>query len=288
MISDDVVQIYKRDGVVVVPEVLDEDTLGRVRTVLAGLVAAAADVTEHTEVYDLEPGHTSENPRVRRIKSPHKVHPIFDEIVRSPAVISILMRLIGPGLRLHNSKLNMKSAQYGSPVEWHQDWAFYPHTNDDLLAIGVLLDDCDLENGPLLVTPGTHFGEVWNHHDDGCFAGLIDPDLIQDEIKRAVPCSGKAGSMSFHHVRALHGSATNTSNKPRNLLLYEIASSDAWPLLGVKDFAEFDSRLLAGPSVITPRLADVPVRMPLPPAKRPGSIYENQSSAKKSYFTRAA
>jgi ectoine hydroxylase-related dioxygenase (phytanoyl-CoA dioxygenase family) len=289
MISDDLAQAYKCDGVIVVPEVLDKDTLARVRAVLDELVAGAARVTEHTDVYDLEPGHTPENPRVRRIKAPHKAHAIFDEIIRSPAVGGILTKLIGPNLRLHGSKLNMKSARYGSPVEWHQDWAFYPHTNDDVLAIGVLLDDCDLENGPMLVTPGTHTGQVWNHHgDDGCFAGLIDPDLIQDEIRRAVPCTGKAGSMSFHHVRALHGSASNTSNKPRNLLLYEVAASDAWPLMGVKDFAEFDSRLLAGPSVITPRLADVPVRMPLPPAKRQGSIYETQSAAKKSYFTRAA
>jgi ectoine hydroxylase-related dioxygenase (phytanoyl-CoA dioxygenase family) len=142
------------------------------------------------------------------------------------------------------SKLNMKSAQYGSPVEWHQDWAFYPHSNDDVLAIDVLLDDCDLENGQMMVTPRSHTSQsVWNHHgDDGCFAGLIDPDLIQDEINRAVPCAGKAGSMSFHHVRALHGSATNTSNKPRNLVLYEVAASDAGPLMGVKDFAEYDSR----------------------------------------------
>jgi len=290
MISDEMVQAYRRDGVIVVPEVLNQATLARVRSVLAELVAGAARVTEHTDVYDLEPGHSPENPRVRRIKAPHKVHPIFDEIVRSPAVIDILSKLIGPGLRLHGSKLNMKSAQYGSPVEWHQDWAFYPHTNDDILAIGVLLDDCDLENGPMLVTPGSHTGkEVWNHHgEDGCFAGLVDPDLIQDEIKCAVPCMGKAGSMSFHHVRALHGSATNTSDRPRNLLLYEVAASDAWPLMGVKDFDEFDSRLLAGGSIISPRLTDVPVRMPLPPAKRQGSIYETQSASKKSYFTRAA
>jgi ectoine hydroxylase-related dioxygenase (phytanoyl-CoA dioxygenase family) len=290
MISDELVQAYKRDGVIMVPEVLDKETLNTLRTVLAKLIAGAADVTEHTDVYDLEPGHTRESPRVRRIKAPHKVLPIFNEIVRSPVVIDILTRLIGPGLRLHGSKLNTKSAQYGSPVEWHQDWAFYPHSNDDVLAIGVLLDDCDLENGPMLVTPGSHTGkQVWNHHgDDGCFAGLIDPDLIQEEITRAVPCMGKAGSMSFHHVRALHGSATNTSNKPRNLLLYEVAASDAWPLMGVKDFTEFDSRLLTGPSVIAPRLTEVPVRMPLPPAKRQGSIYETQSAAKKSYFTRAA
>jgi phytanoyl-CoA hydroxylase len=289
MISEQDVQAYRRDGVIVVPDVLDATTLAEVRSVIAELVAGAAKTLEHTDVYDLEPGHTAESPRVRRIKAPQKVHPLFDEIVRSPAVLDILKKLIGPDLRLHGSKLNMKSAHYGSPVEWHQDWAFYPHTNDDILAIGVLLDDTDLSNGPMLVSPGTHTGEVWNHHgDDGHFAGLIDPDTIRSEIERAVPCMGRAGSMSFHHVRALHGSALNTSDRSRNLLLYEVAASDAWPLMGVKDFDEFNSRLLSGEPVVTPRMANVPVRIPLPPAKRQGSIYETQSAAKKSYFTRAA
>src|SRR5512138_2638166 len=178
MISDEMAKAYQRDGVIVVPEVLGKDTLARVRSVLAELVAGAANVTEHTDVYDLEPGHTPENPRVRRIKAPHKVNPIFDEIVRSPAVVAILSKLIGPGLRLHGSKLNMKSAQFGSPVEWHQDWAFYPHTNDDLLAVGVMLDDISLENGPLLVMPGTHKGPIYDHHADGRFCGGMDPNAV--------------------------------------------------------------------------------------------------------------
>jgi ectoine hydroxylase-related dioxygenase (phytanoyl-CoA dioxygenase family) len=289
MISDDQVRAYHRDGVIVAPNVLDAETLAHLRSVVAELVAGAAAVAEHTEVYDLEPGHTPEAPRVRRIKAAHKVHPAFDALVRSQPVLDILTKLIGPGLRLHGSKLNMKSAQYGSPVEWHQDWAFYPHTNDDLLAIGVLLDDTDLSNGPMLVTPGTHRGPVRSHHgDDGRFIGLIDPDLIRDEIARATPCVGPAGSMSFHHVRALHGSAPNTSDRSRNLLLYEVAASDAWPLMGVKDFDEFNSRLLAGPSTVTPRMTETPVRIPLPPPLRQGSIYETQSASRKSFFTRAA
>lgn len=289
MIGEREVQAYKQDGVIVVPDVLDSPTLARMRQVVAELVAGAAGTTEHTDIYDLEPGHTPADPRVRRIKAPHKVHAVFDEVVRSPKVIAILKALLGPGLRLHGSKLNMKSAHYGSPVEWHQDWAFYPHTNDDVLAIGVLLDDTDLSNGPMLVSPNTHTGPVWSHHGpDGRFAGLIDPDEIRAEIDRAIPCMGRAGSMSFHHVRALHGSALNTSDRPRNLLLYEVAASDAWPLMGVKDFDEFDSRLLAGGSVIEPRLTAAPVRIPLPPPLRSGSIYETQSIATKSYFNRAA
>ena len=289
MLSEQDVAAYRRDGVLVVPDVLDASTVGDLRRVVADLVAGAAKLAQHDDVYDLEPSHTPAMPRVRRIKSPHKVHPLFDQIVRSQPVIDILTKLIGPGLRLHGSKLNMKSAQYGSPVEWHQDWAFYPHTNDDILAIGVLLDDTDLSNGPMLVTPGTHTGPVWSHHgEDGRFCGLIDPEVIRREIDQAIPCMGTAGSMSFHHVRALHGSALNTSNRSRNLLLYEVAASDAWPLMGVKDFDEFNSRLLAGPAVVTPRLTDVPVRMPLPPAVRLGSIYETQLGATKSYFGKAA
>jgi phytanoyl-CoA hydroxylase len=98
---------------------------------------------------------------------------------------------------------------------------------DDILAVGVMLGDTDLENGPLMVVPRSHRGPVWNHHgDDGRFCGLVDPAEIESEIARAVPLTGRAGSMSFHHVRALHGSALNTSDRDRNLLLYEIMAAD--------------------------------------------------------------
>src|SRR5213083_1722139 len=104
MISDREVHAYRRDGVIVVPDVLGADTLSRIRAVIAELVAGSAQTLVHTDVYDLEPGHTAESPRVRRIKAPHKVHKIFDEIVRSEPVLDILKKLLGPGLRLHGSK----------------------------------------------------------------------------------------------------------------------------------------------------------------------------------------
>jgi hypothetical protein len=98
---------------------------------------------------------------------------------------------------------------------------------------------------------------------------------------------GGAGSMSFHHVRALHGSAQNVSDRDRNLLLFEVMAADAWPLLGVADVNDFNARMLSGTPTLEARLAPAPVRMPLPPAARPGSIYENQSAATRTYFTKA-
>jgi ectoine hydroxylase-related dioxygenase (phytanoyl-CoA dioxygenase family) len=191
-------------------------------------------------------------------------------------------------VRLHGSKINMKAPHYGSPVEWHQDWAFYPHTNDDLLAVGVMLDDTTVENGAMLVLPGTHRGPVYDHHADGSFCGAMDPSGVDLDFSKAVPTVGPAGSMSFHHVRLVHGSAQNTSDRPRTLLLYEYAAADAWPLLGVSNLADFDGRLVTGSPTVEPRLERVPARLPLPPAPHQGSIYENQTSAKSRYFTRVA
>jgi phytanoyl-CoA hydroxylase len=284
MVPDEQVAAYRRVGLLVVEDVLDAAQLAEARRVVAEFIEGSRSVTAHTDVYDLEPGHTPEAPRVRRIKTPHKHHPLFWDIARSPRLVAILQRLLGPGVRLHGSKINLKSPQFGSPVEWHQDWAFYPHTNDDILAVGVMLDDCTVENGAMLVLPDTHRGPVYDHHSDGYFCGAMDPEFCGLDFSKAVPAVGRAGSMSFHHVRAVHGSAQNTSDKPRALLLYEFAAADAWPLSGVPDLAAFDSRLVAGEPTITPRLADVPVRMPLPPAPRQGSIYENQSTAKSRYF----
>jgi phytanoyl-CoA hydroxylase len=285
MAHDSLSSAYQRDGYVLVPDLLGPQPLAELREIIAKLVAASKAVSTHTAVYDLEPGHTAAEPRVRRIKTPHKVHPAFEAVVRSAPVMEVLTELLGPNLRLKSSKLNMKAARYGSPVEWHQDWAFYPHTNDDLLTIGVMLDDMDLDNGPLMIVPGSHKGPIWNHHgEDSRFCGVVNPDDIKHEIASAVVLTGRAGTMSFHHVRALHGSALNTSHRSRNLLLYEVAAADAWPLLGVSDFDDFNRELLSGRPVLEPRMTSVPVRLPLPSAARQGSIYENQLGSARSYF----
>jgi phytanoyl-CoA hydroxylase len=205
-------------------------------------------------------------------------------VMRHPKVLAILQQLVNPSIRFDTSKLNMKAAGYGAAVEWHQDWAFYPHTNDDLAAVGVMLDDCNEENGPLMVVPGSHTGTTYNHHADGRFCGAIDIGAEGIDLTRAVALRGRAGSISIHHARILHGSAPNRSGKPRRLLLNQYRAADAWPLLGVSDYDAYRAQLIAGSEPEMPRLVHVPIRLPLPPAERSGSIYENQKGLRSGYF----
>ena len=202
MLTPAQVEQYRELGYLVVPDVLGRELLAEVRRRVDAIVADAAKVTAHTDVYDLEDTHSREAPRVRRIKTPHKHFPFFNELTRSTRITSILAQLIGPDIRLHGSKLNMKSAGYGAPVEWHQDWAFYPHTNDDVLATGIYLDDCDSANGPMCVIAGTHTGPVYDHHANGYFCGAMDPEQSDAGYAKAVPLMGSAGSMTIQIGRA--------------------------------------------------------------------------------------
>ncbi len=285
MISTQQIALYKEQGFIVVPDVLSPGELANLRSELADVVANAASVTSNDAIYDLEDSHTAQSPRVRRVKHPETVMPSVNALMRKPELVAILKQLIGPGVRFQTAKLNMKSAGHGAPVEWHQDWAFYPHTNQDLLAVGVMLDDVDLSNGPMQVIPGSHLGPVYDHHSDGVFCGAIDPTKADCNFEAAVPLTGTAGSMTFHHVRAVHGSAPNLSEKSRNFLLYQFTAVDAWPLVSpVTDIAQYDAQIVAGEPTLAPRNEPVPIRMPLPPAKSAGSIYENQRTLTNRYF----
>ena len=50
------------------------------------------------------------------------------------------------------------------------------------------------------------------------------------------------------------------------------------------DMAAFNARMVTGEPTLRPRLAAVPVQMPLPPAPKGGSIYENQKGTAARYF----
>jgi len=154
---------YERDGVIIVPDVFSPAEMAELRRVTDEFVANSVKVTANDEIYDLEDTHSAAEPRVRRLKAPHNIPPAYFQASRNAKVVEILKDLWGT-VRFDTGKLNMKSAGYGAPVEWHQDWAFYPHTNDDLAAVGIMLDDIDMENGPMMIVPGSHKGPIHDHH----------------------------------------------------------------------------------------------------------------------------
>jgi ectoine hydroxylase-related dioxygenase (phytanoyl-CoA dioxygenase family) len=275
---------YQTEGFITVPQVLTAEQITTARAIVEEFIEKSRGVRANDAVYDLEDDHTPQRPHVRRIKSPAKVHPFFDELLRSEPILDIIESLIGPDIRALGSKLNLKTGDGGSAVEWHQDVAFHPHTNDSVLAVGLALDPATTANGCLLVLPGSHHGPMLDHHQNGVFVGAVDPTTAPVDFSRAVPVELNAGDVSVHHGRLVHGSWPNTSTNPRRLLLWDIAAVDAWPLYKpVTDLDEFNSAIVRGRPTLEPRLAPIPVRVPLP--LTPGTIFELQAKAEHKAFT---
>lgn len=287
------IEQYHDQGFFLVPNLLTAAEVQHFRDVIDDLIERSRSVTQHTDIYDLEPDHSAARPRLRRIKQPHRVDPVFAEFMRHPKLQAVLTAIIGPDIRHQTVKLNTKFPDGGSALEWHQDWAFYPHCNDSVLAVGLMIDDVTTENGPTLVIPGSHRPRrVFDHHQDGVFAGAMDPTRKEVDFAKAVPITGPAGSIFVFDSFIVHGAASNRSKAMRRTCFYEFVASDAWPINEINDpgvtaaNGPLEGRGIAGRAIVKPRVVEVPVRMPIPRPDRPyGSIYEAQKDLANRYFS---
>ena len=288
VLSKDEINFYNDQGYLLVEDVISENQHKEMLALVDSFFEKSKMIRENDNIFDLEDGHSSDNPRLKRIKQPHQHSQFFWDIIKESKIEEILRDLLGDNVSLKTSKLNTKAPGGGAAVEWHQDWAFYPHTNDNVLALGLMLNDVDIDNGPLMVIPKSHKGPVLSHFNNGVFCGAIDPDDSDFDMSKAVTLTGKARSMTIHHARTLHGSSPNNSNRDRLVLFYECNSADAWPLVGAGAYMkstnpvqlcnQLEKQMVCGKVSYQPRMENVPVTIPLPPAPDYGSIFTSQKT----------
>ena len=224
-------EFYFSEGYLLVERVIGDDWIRKLRGATDELIERSRAVTKSDAVWDLEPGHTADAPRLRRVSAPIDQHPTFWAYVSESIIGDIVADLVGPDVKFHHSKLNFKWAQGGEEVKWHYDISFWPHTNYSPLTVGTYLYDCDMAQGPVGFVPGSHRWKMPSQYDDsGRWTGcLSDRDVAAIDVARAKYMVGPAGSLTLHNCRTLHGSPANTSNKGRPLLLYVLTSGDAFP-----------------------------------------------------------
>lgn len=280
-LSDEQVASYHRDGYLAVSRLIDAEKVATLRRTTQAFVERSRGVSRSDDVFDLDPRHTPAAPAVRRIKNPADNDPLYAWVGMESPIVDIVTELIGPSVRFHHSKLNLKGSHIGAPVEVHQDAAFYPHSNDDVLAVGLLLDDATADNGALAVLPGSHRGPIHTHFDaQGRFVGCLRPeDVAPLDRSGAVLLTLPAGSIHIHHYRLVHWSAPNTSSGDRRLLINSYTAADAVSLAPDSTVSPLWGRLLRGtwPAVARRTAGD----MPMPPDFSRGytSIYTLQSAA---------
>ena len=227
-------EFYFENGYLLGERAVGDDLLERLRAATAEMVEKSRELTASDAVFDLEPGHSKETPRLRRLSSPADHHPDFWEYASQSAMPDIVADLVGPDVKFHHSKLNFKWSEGGEEVMWHQDIQYWPHTNYSPLTVGLYLDDVGPDQGPLGVVPGSHQGELYDQYNDkGQWVGCLSEAATRKAaVENAEFLTGPAGSLTIHNCRTIHGSRTNESGQGRPLLLNTYSSADAFTYTG--------------------------------------------------------
>lgn len=277
LISDQVTQ-YKRDGYCVSTGFLSADEVARILDEISNISSGSTVANHDSSRMEMEPQQASDGTRIRRIYEPCTHYGVFRALSESVALLDTVEQLLGPQLRFHYSKINMKPPAIGSVVDWHQDLAYYPLTNRDSLAVLLYLDDTDRTNGCLQVIPGLHTGCLLDHTLDGFFEGRITETV--DESK-AIPLDGNRGTAIFMNAMTPHASAPNTSSRPRRTLILSYRAADAFPIYveGQTQNLEANARMVRGESPTAARFSMTSFPIPLYP-KQTKSLYELQELAR--------
>lgn len=283
-LSQEKKDIFWRDGVLVVENAVKIDELVSIKAAFANWVKESrsknsdyGETLDGRPRFDLQPGHSSDAPGLRRVQSPEEVSDVFAGIMRNAATVDFCAELIGPSIRFHHGKINSKLPGTATQVKWHQDFPFEPMTNDDMITALLFMDDVTLDNGPLEVLPGTHKGPIHSHWHDGVFRGAVHDTVIDAQRDKIVKCVGKAGSVCLMHANLLHGSAPNLSDQPRTLYITTYYAEDSIELSPNHLPSTLTHELVRGE--VSGRVRCTPYEMELPDVPKGTSFFAQQEGA---------
>ncbi len=250
---------YFADGYLVLPDYVPQHWLARLQAAAAELLDRSRAVTRSDSVFVLEEGHSAAHPRLHRVTSPQDQHPDIWAFFTDPVMTDLAADVVGPDVKFHHAKLNVKSEKGTRGFKWHQDIPAWPHTDYSPVTIGVYLDGCTQDQGPLSCVRGSHKGPLHSMYDDdrNFVVHIRDEELRDLRVDMIEPALGGPGTTLLLNCRTIHGSLENRSDRPRPLLLpvYSSANSFAYtaspitsPHMGdvvrgrAATFASFDTR----------------------------------------------
>ena len=221
---------YFEQGYVAVEGAISSEWTERLHAASAELVEASRTETESGQVFVLEEGHSGESPRLHRVLSPQDQHAVFWDFIRCDEMTALAADVVGPDVKFHHAKLNLKSKHGSRGFKWHQDIQAWPHTDFSPVTICVYIDGCTAEMGPLSMVPASHEGPLYSMYDtQGNFAVQVRDEeiawLSDDMVDSPI---GPPGTAVLLNCRTIHGSATNESDADRPLLLAVYSSADSF------------------------------------------------------------
>jgi len=146
----------------------------------------------------------------------HLISPKLDSIVHNSKILDVVESIIGKNILVCSTTLFIKNPNEEGFVSYHQDAKYIGLEPHNWVTAWVALTDSFEENGCMKMWPKSHLG-IKDHNEKFNKGNLLTrgqtvENVPENETKLV---ELKAGQMSLHHPKIVHGSGINKSNDRR-------------------------------------------------------------------------
>ena len=147
----------------------------------------------------------------------HLISPLLDEVTHNSKILDAVQSLIGENILVCGTTLFIKNPNEKGFVSYHQDAKYIGLEPHNWVTAWVAITDSNEENGCMRMWSGSHKDDL-KEHDQMFNKGnlLTRGQTVKNvPIEKTTPLILKAGQMSLHHPKVVHGSDLNKSNDRR-------------------------------------------------------------------------
>lgn len=216
---------YDHDGVVQIPGLISVEEIADIRSAFMEQVDRDRSLAWDDNIPDDDPLH-----RYPRFVQPHRrmdteVGRLARRWMLARRIFDMVTELIGPASGAQSMFYFKPPSARGQAL--HQDNLSLQTHPETCIAAWIAVDDCDAENGGLVVVPGSHLHDLVCPEEANMDESFTNAVVAVPEGLTLVQTEMKAGDVLFFNGNLVHGSKPNTSTHRfrRSLIFHYVPRS---------------------------------------------------------------
>ena len=147
----------------------------------------------------------------------HMISPTLDKVCHNSKILDAVESIIGKNILICGTTLFIKNSNEKGFVSFHQDATYIGLEPYNWVTAWLAITDANEENGCMRMWSGSHKGNIRHHEQKYDEGNLLTRGQTVENVPldKTTPLVLRAGQMSLHHPKIVHGSGLNKSNDRR-------------------------------------------------------------------------
>lgn len=177
---------------------------------------------------DAEGGQTA-----RRLLQAYSRSNLLADWATQPKLAKVLQQLMGDAVsmsQVHHNCVMTKQARYSSLTGWHRDSRYWHFKKPELISVWLALRDEKIENGCLLVLPGSQQWQIDAAQLDSAQFLRADIAANQTLLAQAQAVPLQQGDVLLFSSNLFHAAGCNQTSQTKFSMVYTYRAADNPPL----------------------------------------------------------